>query len=426
MTPESISRYAVPQQWMRYDAAALMDLLVRAKTAAGVLNQMPYLPRWIDQVHEEQLRLEAAGTSRIEGAQFTQREQEEALAPDAAVLTDLTRSQRQLRSADATYRWLRSQPSEQPVTSEFILNIHRRIVTGCDDDRCQPGGLRSDGWNVTFGTLRCRGVEGGHGCRAAFEALGAAIAGEFQRHDPIIQAIAAHYHIGAMHPFGDGNGRTARALEAFMLRRARVNNVVMVSLSNYYYDHKEEYLAALSASRWNGHDLTPFLQFALQAVAERCNAVAATIVANHRRTLFREFARSLFGQLRSPRRRVLAERQLQILDILLDGGSVTLSDLMIQAHVHYEGLKFPVNALVRDVVGLLNLSAITLDGEQISVNLDWPQQFSESDLLERYENMPSAASTRHPAMAELSRLLDRRRGQLDRSRSPASPATRYR
>lgn len=28
--------------------------------------------------------------------------------------------------------------------------------------------------------------------------------------------MAAHYHIGAMHPFGDGNGRTARALEAFM------------------------------------------------------------------------------------------------------------------------------------------------------------------------------------------------------------------
>ena len=168
MTPESVSRYAIPRQWIRYDAAVLLDLLVQAKTAAGVLNRMPYLPRWIEQVHEEQLRLEAAGTSRIEGAEFTQREQEEALAPDALERSDLTRSQRQLRSADTTYRWLRSQPSEQPVTSEFILNIHRHIVTGCDDDRCQPGGLRPDGWNVTFGAPRCRGVEGGHGCRAAF------------------------------------------------------------------------------------------------------------------------------------------------------------------------------------------------------------------------------------------------------------------
>ena len=100
MTPESVSRYTIPRQWIRYDAAVLLDLLVQAKTAAGVLNRMPYLPQWIEQVHEEQLRLEAAGTSRIEGAEFTQREQEEALAPDAALLTDLTRSQRQLRSAD--------------------------------------------------------------------------------------------------------------------------------------------------------------------------------------------------------------------------------------------------------------------------------------------------------------------------------------
>ena len=401
----------MPQQWIRYDAVALLDPLIQAKTAAGVLNRMPYLPQWIEQVHEEQLRLEAAGTSRIEGAEFTQREQEEALAPDASAHSDLTRSQRQLRSADGTYRWLRLRPSEQPVTSEFILNIHRRMVTGCDDDRCQPGGLRPDGWNVTFGTPRCRGVEGGRGCRVAFNALGRAIAGEFQGHDRIIQAMAAHYHIGAMHPFGDGNGRTARALEAFMLRRAGVNNVVMVSLSNYYYDRKEEYLAALSESRRNGHDLTAFLRFALKGVAERCNAVGAAIVASHRRTLFREFARSLFGQLRSPRRRVLAERQLQILDILLDSGSIGLFDLVNQAHAQYAGLKFSGRALGRDLGALFSLGAIAMDDGHISVNLEWPQQFSESELLERIEKLPSAASTRHPAMAELSRLLARRRGR---------------
>ena len=411
MTPESVSRYAVPRQWIRYDATALLDLLIQAKTAAGVLNRMPYLPQWIEQVREEQLSLEAAGTSRIEGAQFTQREQEEALAPDAPARSNLTRSQRQLRSANVAYRWLGSQPSEQPVVSEFILNIHRRIVTGCDDDRCEPGGLRPEGWNVTFGTPRCRGVEGGRDCQSAFNALGQAIAGEFQRHDPIVQAMAAHYHIGAMHPFGDGNGRTARALEAFMLRRGGVNNVVMVSLSNYYYDRKEEYLEALSASRRNGHDLTPFLRFALQGVAERCNAVAAAIVAHHRRTLFREFARSLFGQLRSPRRRVLAERQLQILGILLDGGSIAVLDFLNQSLVHYQGLKFPANAMGRDLGYLFALGAIDMDDGRIRVNLDWPQQFSESESLERFENMPSAASTRHPAMAELSRLLARRRGR---------------
>ena len=410
MTSENVRRYIIPQHWIHYDPSAVFNLLVEAKTAAAVLRQMPYLHQWIEQAHEEQLRLEAAGTSRIEGAEFTPREQEEALASESPQRTGLTHSQRQLMCADATYRWMREQPADRPVTSDFILDIHRRIVTGCDDDHCEPGALRPDGWNVTFGTPTCRGAEGGGECETAFDALCSAIAGEFQQHDPIIQAIAVHYHLGAMHAFGDGNGRTARALEAFMLRRAGVNDIVMVSLSNYYYEHKDEYLATLDQSWQHRHDITPFLMFALRAIIDRCNSLTDEISENHRRILFREFARSLFGKLRSPRRRVLAERQLQILELLLDGDSMDLVNLVTQPQPQYAHLKYPRHALVRDISGLFQLGAISLDSgsTQITLDLDWPQQFSESELLERYEKMPSAVSTTHPAMAELRRLLGRR------------------
>ena len=165
MTTVRISRYSLPQQWLRYHASAIVGLLVDAKTAAGVLSQLPYLSRWIEQVHEEQLRLEAVGTSRIEGAEFTQREQDEAFVPDAPASSGLTHSQRQLRAADTTYRWLREVPASRPVTAELVQNIHRRIVTGCDDDHCTPGALRLAGANVTFGSSRCRGAEGGYRSR---------------------------------------------------------------------------------------------------------------------------------------------------------------------------------------------------------------------------------------------------------------------
>ena len=409
MTTASVSRYSVPRRWLRYDGAAIASLLVEAKTAAGVLNRLPYLPQWIEQAHEEQLRLEAVGTSRIEGAEFTQREQEEALAPDASARTGLTHSQRQLRAANATYRWLREQPANRPVTADLILGIHRRIATGCDDDHCEPGALRRAGANVTFGRPVCRGAGGGVEVTEAFGSLGQAIAGDFRVHDRIIQAMAAHYHIGAMHPFDDGNGRTARALEAFMLRQAGVNDMVMVSLSNYYYEHQREYVAALYDSRQSGHDLTPFLTFALPAITERCNALADEIVTHNKRLLYREFANSLFGRLRSRRRRVLAERQLQLMDILLSTGSLNALDLAGRALTHYSSLKFPERAVFRDLFELIRLSAVSLNDGQVTVDLDWPRKFSESELLERYERMPSAASASHPAMAELSRLLGRRR-----------------
>ena len=409
MTTANVSRYIVPRHWLRYDRAAIANLLIEAKTAAGVLNRLPYLPRWIEQALEEQLRLEAVGTTRIEGAEFTERERDEALAADAGARAGLTHSQRQLRAANATYWWLREQPSIRPVTTGLVLDIHRRIVTGCDDDHCEPGALRRAGSNVTFGSPVCRGAEGGPELTDAFSALCQAIAGEFRGHDRIIQAMAAHYHIGAMHPFDDGNGRTARALEAFMLGRAGVNDMVMVSLSNYYYEHQREYLAALYDSRRSGHDLTPFLTFALPAITERCNELADQIVAHSKRLLYRDFAQSLFGRLRSSRRRALAERQLRLMEVLLRADSISVDDLIDQTSTHYTSLKFPVRGFVRDLVGLVNLSAVSYDEGNVAVDLDWPRKFSESELLEIYEQMPSAASASHPAMSELSRLLGRRR-----------------
>jgi Fic family protein len=408
MTTVNVSRYVPPRRWIHYDKAAILEQLVEAKTASGVLRQLPYLPQWIETMHQEQLRLEAAGTSRIEGAEFTPQEENEALAPDSKNSTELTYSQRQLRAAEAAYKWMDSQPPDHPVNREFVLEVHRRIVTGCEDDHCEPGALRGFEHNVTFGSPRCRGAEGGDGCRDAFDALCNAIGGEFREHDGIIQAMASHYHIGAMHPFGDGNGRTARALEAFMLRKAGVNDRVMVSLSNYYYNHKEEYLGALFESRQVGHDLTPFLRFALPAVAERCNVVAGQILLNHKRVLFREFTRSLFGQLRSPRRRVLAERQLQMLETLLDSPSIEPGDFFKRTLAHYQNLKHPDRAQVRDLIGLFDLRAVVFHDNHISINMGWPQQFSRSELLDWYEHMPSAISANHPAMPELSRLLGRR------------------
>ena len=193
-----------------------------------------------------------------------------------------------------------------------------------------------------------------------------------------------------------------------MLRRAGVNELVMVSLSNYYYEHTEEYLATLSASRRSGHDLTPFLRFALPAVALQCGNVASTIIENHKRTLFRQFAAALFGRLRTPRRRVLVERQLATLESLLETGVSDPVTLMDRTASHYNTLKYPARAQIRDIIDLFDLGSLQFHDDGIRVNLDWPQQFSESELIERLEQATSAASNNRPGVADLQALLNRR------------------
>jgi hypothetical protein len=56
---------------------------------------MPYQRNWIEILQEIQLKREIAGTSRIGGADSTDRELDVALKPDATTKELLTRSQRQ-------------------------------------------------------------------------------------------------------------------------------------------------------------------------------------------------------------------------------------------------------------------------------------------------------------------------------------------
>ena len=81
---------------------------------------------------------------------------------------------------------------------------------------------------------------------------------------------------------------------------------------------------------------------------------------------------------------------------------------MVRTASHYNRLKYPGRAQIRDIIDLFDLGALQISDDGIRVNLDWPQQASESELMERLERATSAASTNRPGMANLQDLLNRR------------------
>ena len=60
---------------------------------------------------------------------------------------------------------------------------------------------------------------------------------------------------------------------------------------------------------------------------------------------------------------------------------------------------------------LLNFSAVDFRREQgalyLAINLDWPQRFSETELMKRIEELSTNASAAAPALPDLARLLGR-------------------
>jgi Fic family protein len=394
-------RYELPKRWILYDASTVMTALVEAKAAVQALTTLPYQKSWVEALQELQLKREVAGTSRIEGAEFTERELDEAVRPNVSPEELRTRSQRQANAAMRTYRWIGELPADRPISADLVREVHRRLVTGCDEDHCPPGVLRGRDYNVIFGIPQHRGAEGGPPCEEAFAGLLQAAQTEFRDHDPLVQAMALHYHLAAMHPFLDGNGRTARAMEALVLRRAGLTDRAFVAMSNYYYDEKPAYLRILSEVRQGGHDLTPFLSFALQGVRVQCERLTAEIRKQMQRALFRDTMYSLFNRLETKRKRVIGERQIELLKLLLEYDELTAIDLMQKAAVHYVSLKQSGNAIFRDIYSLVELGAVNQTQalpnsrdylidimDKFSINLDWPQEIDEGEFLRRMKTMP--------------------------------------
>ena len=188
-------------------------------------------------------------------------------------------------------------------------------------------------------------------------------ANRFSGHDPLIQALALHYHFSAMHPFLDGNGRTARALEAMMLQRVGLRDTLFIAMSNYYYEEKAGYLNALAETRALSHDLTPFLKFALKGIEKQCTRLFSEIRLHVAKALYRNTMMDLFGRLRSPRKRVMSDRHVQLLQLLLDQGSRSVSELINQTTGLYR-LKNLRKALIRDLSYLASLQAIEIKPKQ--------------------------------------------------------------
>ena len=383
--------YQMPRDWVRYDRQALAEELVAAKAAVLALTQMPYQRSWAEQLQTLELKREVAGTSRLEGAEFTEKELDAAMRETPEQLE--TRSQKQAAAAVATYRWVAGLPLDRPVDEKLIREVHRRLVTGCDDDHCAPGQLRGADENVTFGAPRHRGAGGGEECAEAFRRLAESARTTFRDHDPLVRALALHYHFAAIHPFLDGNGRTARALEALMLQRTGLRDTLFIAMSNYYYENKTAYLDALNDVWVRDHDLTPFLRFALTGIERQCRRLFDEIRLHLAKALYRNTVTDLFGRLASPRKRVMSSRHVQLLDLLLDQNEMTLVEISTRTR-HFYTVKNPQKALVRDLNYLIQLQAMTATklpeekGFLLAINLAWPTQITETEFFRRVKEMP--------------------------------------
>ncbi|MEW5956545.1 MAG: Fic family protein [Chloroflexota bacterium] len=93
----------------------------------------------------------------------------------------------------------------------------------------------------------------------------------------ILKAIVAHIYIAWIHPFGDGNGRTARLIEFKILLSVGVPTTAAHLLSNHYNLTRSEYYRHLDQAHKSGGDILPFIEYALQGFIDGLKEQITTI-----------------------------------------------------------------------------------------------------------------------------------------------------
>ncbi|MBR6473081.1 MAG: Fic family protein [Firmicutes bacterium] len=96
---------------------------------------------------------------------------------------------------------------------------------------------------------------------------------------PVERAVIAHVFFVTIHPFFDGNGRTARALTYMILLKAGYDFFKYVPISGILSEERGRYYKAIRASQneANGYDLTYFTNYYSSLLAKTVRSVGSRL-----------------------------------------------------------------------------------------------------------------------------------------------------
>lgn len=272
----------------------LLRLALKAEAISQVTRGIPISPFRREVLHRLNILRAVRGTTGIEGSDLTEEEVGVVLQSKGTgqVLPRArAREEREVRNARDVFDFVAARLTADPhapVTEDLIREIHRLTTEGIGYQHTTPGQYRSHG--VTADTYSAPPHDEVPQLMKRFVEW--VNTGPVTHWPVVVRAVAAHFFLISIHPFGDGNGRTARAVESFLLYQGDINTCGFYSLSNFYYRRRAEYIAMLDHVRFESNqDLTPFLRFAAGGLVEELDAVRDLIAQDATIVAFRDFAR---------------------------------------------------------------------------------------------------------------------------------------
>jgi len=296
-------------------------------------------PEWLAEMQKRALVLEAHHTTHIEGTKLTLAQSEKLLQGLPVPEADPEDSQELLNYREAFDLVAHYLNSGDPITEGLIREIHKRLVRGVRGDSAAPGEYRK----IQNYVVHAQTGEVVYTPPPGYEVprmmtdLVAWLNAETDIHTAL-QAGLAQFQLVHIHPFLDGNGRTARLLSTLCLYRGGYDFKQLFSISEYYDRNRPAYYQALPRVRDQEMDLTGWLEYFVAGLAFQMREVQkrGEGVIQRDRILSRA------------RKAGLKDRPVAVLALVLDRGRATVSELETSLQQNRRTLQRDLRLLVKE------------------------------------------------------------------------------
>ncbi|MBI5519298.1 MAG: Fic family protein [Desulfovibrio sp.] len=313
-----------------YSREAVVEDIVRFEALFHALAALPIVPGLAAQLDTDLIRRSIFSTAAIEGNPLSEEEVGEILAEPAGK-TVRARAEQEIVNLGKAYRRVAPPVPGEPrvpfvVTEQFIRELNQIITADINHKDHTPGQYRNH--MVEVGNADHGGKYVPPRILADIQPLMAAFvewinSEEVMGEGALVRAALAHYHLGLIHPFGDGNGRTARLVEAMILQQAGYR-YIPVLMSNFYYKSIDEYYVAFQeAEKASASDITPFIKYFMRVVLLSAKDIQDRIHWGIRIMALRHLYDAYMQD------KTIGRRQHDLLQVLLlhPGKAISLKDL---------------------------------------------------------------------------------------------------
>ncbi|MHB8107352.1 MAG: Fic family protein [Candidatus Cryosericum sp.] len=248
--------------------------LTRIERAVGFLAAARLSEYWIRDMQANALTLEAHHTTHIEGTQLTLEQATQLLAGQRIPEADPDDVRELLNYRTAFDLVAEYVGSGESITEALIREIHKRLVKDVRGGSAAPGQYRL-GQNLIVNSVTRETVytpPPAHEVQSLMTDLVEWLNTSTGVNTVLVSGIA-QFQLVHIHPFIDGNGRTARLLATLVMYRGNYDFKRLFTISEFYDRDRSAYYAALQSVRDHNLDMTGWLEYYVSGLATQMQEV---------------------------------------------------------------------------------------------------------------------------------------------------------